>query len=418
VRGRRIGLVFQDAGSSLDPVRSLGTQLAEVIEVHTPLRGAAARARARDWLAQVGLAEVVHGGAAYPFQLSGGQQQRFAIALALACEPEFLIADEPTSALDADTQGQVLDLLQALQRERGLGLLLITHDLAMVAQRAQVAVSMPAPERPMRMAPEPPPMQPPARLPTGPMASPVLTVDTLCVTYPGSAAPTVQGVSLRLMPGRTLALVGASGSGKTTTAKAIVRLLHGHAEVTGRMTLAGHAWSELGGAALRRARGRVQMVFQDALASFDPRQRVGEALAEGLVALRPEWDAAERQRRLHAMTTRVGLPPEVLDRPAHALSGGQRQRAAMVRALVIEPRVLVCDEPTSALDVDARDQVLDLLRQWQRETGMALLLVSHQAEVVAALADEVAVMDAGRVSAFRALPTRSPPAASVRPAPA
>jgi ABC-type glutathione transport system ATPase component len=329
-----------------------------------------------------------------------------AIALALACQPDFLIADEPTSALDTATQGRVLDLLRGLQRERGLGLLLISHDAALVARYADAVVRMPgvAVSAPVR----------PAAVPVSAAAeaadsAPVLQVRDLRVAYPlsvgwrGAWRPAyrevLHGVSFRLAPGRTLALVGPSGSGKTTAAQAVVQLLAGRARVEGVVEIAGVALNAVRGAALRRARASVQMVFQDALAAFDPRLTLAESLAEGLQALRPEWSAAERLGRTRAMVVRVGLDEALLGRRPHALSGGQLQRCALARALVIAPQVLVCDEPTASLDGLAQAQLLALLRSLQRETGVALLCITHDPAVVAALADGVAVLEGGRIVA-------------------
>lgn len=402
VRGRRIGLVFQDAAGSLNPVRTVGAQLVEAITTHTPARGADARQQAVQWLVRVGLADLPGGLQTFAHQLSGGQQQRVAIALALACAPEFLIADEPSSALDTATQAQVFDLLRGLQRAQGLGLLLISHDAALVARHADAVVRMPgAPPRPVLL--------PVAALsPTAPPSTlvPVLCVRGLRVAYPlpgGGWWPVhrevVHGVSLQLAPGRTLALVGPSGSGKTTVAKAVVQLLVGRARVSGEVEVAGVALHTLCGAALRRARVLVQMVFQDALAAFDPRLTLAESLEEGMRALRPQWSAGQRQQRMQAMLARVGLSAGSLARRPHEVSGGQLQRFALARALVVEPQVLVCDEPTAALDAVAQAELLALLRSLQRETGLALLCISHDAAVVAAVADDVALMEAGRIVA-------------------
>jgi peptide/nickel transport system ATP-binding protein len=520
IRGRRIGIIFQEPATSLNPVMRIGAQIVEVIEAHTPLRGAAARARAVAWLERVGIPQPALRVDDYPFQLSGGQKQRVMIAIALAAEPDLLIADEPTTALDVTLQAQVLELLRALQRERGMGLLLITHDLAVVAgmadrvalmyagqivevapaadffsralhpyarlllkalpgagQRGQslaaIAGTVPALDRAFdacRFAPrcpdataacqagEPaldavderravrcvrwralsgdPGASVPSRAaaPPGPRAAAtvsmdrsgeatapaaarsgeqdVLTLEALSVRYRGRrgalGAPAVDQVSLHLGRGETLALVGESGCGKTTIGKAVVQLLRDLAVIEGR------AWLRTGeaalpggsprrdlftlqGEALRTARRDVQIVFQDPFASLNPRLRVDEILAEGLLALRPELDAAARAQRVREMVERVGLAPEALARFPHEFSGGQRQRIAIARALAVEPRLIVCDEPTSALDVSVQAQILNLLRGLQRDTGVSYLFITHNIGVVAYIADRVAVMQDGRI---------------------
>ncbi|MEY2654722.1 MAG: hypothetical protein RLZZ524_1750 [Pseudomonadota bacterium] len=437
VRGGRIGMVFQDPGSSLNPVLTIGRQLREAIEAHTPLRGAAALARARQWLDEVGLPP--EAGERHAFELSGGQQQRAMLAIALAGEPELLIADEATSALDVLTQAQVLSLIDRLQTERRLGLLLITHDLAVAAGHADrlalldhgrlVAVGPTA----LLLGRDGPPAcallrellaavpgggrakadvgissvgQTPTAVPEpDPEPEPVLEVEALRVAYPArrGAASTrldvvaVDGLALRLAAGRTLALVGPSGCGKSSVARALAQLGPDGAAVSGSVRLCGVDRLSLTGRALRAARHEVQLVFQDPLASLDPRQRVGDMLQESLAALRPDWDARRRSARIERLVDQVGLGGLDLGRHPHAYSGGQRQRLAIARALAGEPRLLVCDEPTSALDLITQAQVLSLLRSLQRETGVAMVFITHHLALVEAIADEVAVMDAGRI---------------------
>jgi peptide/nickel transport system ATP-binding protein len=507
VRGGRIGMIFQEPGTSLNPVMTVGRQVVEAIEAHTALRGAAARARALEWLARVGIPEPARRFDDYPFRMSGGQKQRVMIALALAAEPDFLVADEPTTALDVTIQAQILDLLKSLQAERGMGLLLITHDLAVVSGMAhrvalmyagQIVEVAPAAEffaaprhpyaqalmralpsaqgrgQPLaaiagtvppltqrfagcRFAPRcgvaradcghrPPLLEPagaghavrcwlasespapwaasPAQAPeavaepslasAGPAAEPplLLQVQDLFVRFALqrpwlSRGPrefsAVAGVSFELRAGRTLALVGESGCGKTTTGKALVQLLRGAAHTEGRAWLhpAGGGQPQdlfvLQGEALRAARREVQIVFQDPFASLDPRMGVREILDEGLAALRPELDEAERRQRLEHLVDQVGLRRDALDRYPHEFSGGQRQRIAIARALAVEPRLIVCDEPTSALDVSVQAQILNLLRELQRELGVSYLFITHNIGVVEVMADEVVVMRGGRV---------------------
>ncbi len=515
VRGGRIGMIFQEPGTSLNPVMKVGDQIVEAIEAHTPLRGAQARAKAIDWLRRVGIPEPERRIDEYPFRLSGGQKQRIMIAMTLAAEPDYLIADEPTTALDVTIQAQILELLKDLQRERGLGLLLITHDLGVVSGMAhQVALMyagqivevapaadfFEAPRHPyarllLRALPDadrrgeplaaiagtvPPLWQtfegcrfaprcdramvhcattPPALtgVPDRPVGHEVrcllytdvreplpraaaqptvvsepnqdarrllLEVRDLKVRYPLSRSllggrtryfDAVGGVSYRIESGRTLALVGESGCGKTTSGKAIVQLLRRQAVIEGQALLypsgvvgQGAASDlrvdgqpqdlfQLQGEALRAARRQIQIIFQDPFASLNPRLRVQEVLEEGLLALRPELDAPARLALLHELVDQVGLRRDALGRFPHEFSGGQRQRIAIARALAVEPRLIVCDEPTSALDVSVQAQILNLLRELQRSRGLSFLFITHNIGVVEYVADEVAVMQAGRI---------------------
>jgi len=500
IRGRRIGMIFQEPATSLNPVMRVGDQIVEAIEAHTELRGAAARARAIDWLRRVGIPEPERRIDEYPFRLSGGQKQRVMIALTLACEPDFLVADEPTTALDVTIQAQILDLLKDLQRQQGMGLLLITHDLAVVsgmahrvalmyagqivevasavdffrspkhpyarlllqalpdAQKrggalAAIAGTVPALSQPFAgcrftprcdrrfdLCPHTPPElyplgahavrcllyrngdvetggmpvmvvepEPSARgaAPAMPSAgTPLLAVDHLSVRFPirGGILQRVRGsftavddMSFAIGAGRTLALVGESGSGKTTAGKAIVQLLRGQARIEGTARLDGQDLFALQGEALRAARRQVQIIFQDPFASLDPRMRVLEVLEEGLMALRPDLDAAARRGRLERLVEQVGLRPDALGRFPHEFSGGQRQRIAIARALAVEPRLIVCDEPTSALDVSVQAQILNLLRRLQSEVGVSYLFITHNIGVVEYIADDVAVMQRGRL---------------------
>ncbi|WP_288406951.1 dipeptide ABC transporter ATP-binding protein [uncultured Pseudomonas sp.] len=430
LRGGRVGTIFQEPATSLNPVMRIGEQIEETLRAHTALRGAAARARVVEWLRRVGIPEPERRIDDYPFQFSGGQKQRIMIALALAAEPDLLIADEPTTALDVTVQAQILALLADIQRELGMAILLITHDLAVVRQVAHHVALMrhgeiveSAPAADFFQAPRHPyarelfaaiptfakrgqtlagvPRTLPARTP----GECLLEVRDLAVHYPlrrGAWGRTrdwvraVDGVSFDLHAGETLALLGESGCGKTTTGKALLRLLDGP-RIGGSARLGGAELLTADGRTLQRLRRQIQIVFQDPFASLDPRMRIAATLEQGLLALRPELDAAERQRRAAALVERVGLPGDTLQRFPHEFSGGQRQRIAIARALIVEPRVLVCDEPTSALDVSVQAQILDLLRELQAERGLAYLFITHNFGVVEYLADRIAVMDGGRI---------------------
>ena len=445
VRGGRAGMIFQEPGTSLNPVLRVGDQLCEAIVTHTDLRGAQARGRAIQWLQRVGIPDPEQRIDDYPFQFSGGQKQRIMIAIALAAEPELLIADEPTTALDVTVQAQVLSLIRDIQQELGMAVLLITHDLAVVRDVADTVALMRdgeivetasadqffnTPKHPYArelfaaiptFAKRGQPLSPQVSETSIPRASllntashagiepPALVVEQLEIGYPirkgllrrqVGVNQAVQGVSFSLQRGETLALVGASGCGKTTVAKALLRLLDSSAVTVGAARLGDQPLLTASRTELKALRRRIQIVFQDPFASLDPRMRVREILQEGIVALRPEWHATEQSRRISALLERVGLPSDAGDRYPHEFSGGQRQRIAIARALAVEPEVLILDEPTSALDVSVQAQILDLLTDLQKETGMAYLFITHNFGVVEYLADHVAVMDAGRIVEF------------------
>ena len=497
VRGGRIGMIFQEPGTSLNPVLTVGRQMVEAIETHTALRGDAARAKAIDWLQRVGIPEPERRFDDYPFRMSGGQKQRVMIAMTLAAEPDFLIADEPTTALDVTIQKQILDLLADLQREHGMGLLLITHDLAVVAgmahrvalmyagqiiEVASAAEFFSSPKHPyarllLRALPDtskrggtlaaipgtvPPLWQEfsgcrfaprcdrvfdacshslpelqdlgrrsvrcllysdgqvpasagidaaaPLRFDAPRNASrtedALLEVAGLSVRFPirkgllqraHGAFTAVDDISFSIAAGRTLALVGESGCGKTTTGKAIVQLLRGQAQMDGQARFNGQDLFSLDGDALREARGAIQIIFQDPFASLNPRMRVFDILEEGLQALRRDMDAPARRASLQRLVDQVGLRRDALERYPHEFSGGQRQRIAIARALAVQPRLIVCDEPTSALDVSVQAQILNLLLELQGELGVSYLFITHNIGVVEYIADHVAVMQGGRI---------------------
>jgi peptide/nickel transport system ATP-binding protein len=438
VRGGRVGMIFQEPGTSLNPVLRIGDQLIEAIVTHTSLRGAQARARAIQWLQRVGIPEPEQRIDDYPFQFSGGQKQRIMIAIALSAEPALLIADEPTTALDVTVQAQVLALLRDIQQELGMAVLLITHDLAVVRDVADTVALMrfgeivetasadqffKSPRHPYalelfaaiptfakrgrRLSAADDSLVPSATMPSPKvLGAKVLNVEHLAIAYPirkgflrrqVGANQAVQEVSFFLRRGETLALVGASGCGKTTVAKTLLRLLDQSAKVSGSVYLGEHDLLNASGAALSALRRKIQIVFQDPFASLDPRMRVRAILLEGIAVLRPEWSAEQQSERIVQLLSRVGLPADAGDRYPHEFSGGQRQRIAIARALAVEPEVLILDEPTSALDVSVQAQILDLLTDLQNETGMAYLFITHNFSVVEYLADRVAVMDGGMI---------------------
>ena len=441
VRGGQVGIIFQEPSTSLNPVMTIGRQIGETLRAHTHYRGQALRDRAAWWLERVGIPDARRRLDDYPFQFSGGQKQRIMIAIALAAEPRLLIADEPTTALDVTIQAQILDLLADIQKEMGLALLLITHDLAVVRKvadhvalmRAGQIVETVEAETFFRSPTHPYARQLLAAIPTfarrgrplsgleptvysasddtrsrgdADAGAPVLQVANLSVAYvrrrsllgrTASLAPVVNDVSFDVRAGETLALLGESGCGKTTTAKALLRLLDKQAQITGQVLLAGKPVLQASRRDMRQLRRTLQIVFQDPYASLDPRMMVGDILDEGLAVLHPELKRVERWRSLQQLLDRVGLPTDAAQRYPHEFSGGQRQRIAIARALAVKPRVLVCDEPTSALDVSVQAQILDLLRELQAELGIAYLFITHNFGVVEYLADRIAIMHKGRI---------------------
>lgn len=412
LRGARIGMVFQEAMGSLNPSMRVGAQIAEAITAHHPLPRAEIASRVLGALAEVGLPDPHGKAAAFPYQLSGGQQQRVMIAMALAADPALLIADEPTTALDATVQAQILALLGALQARRGLAMLFVSHDLAVVAGIAQQVAVM-RDGLVVEAGPTAQVFAAPSHLYTSTLlasrpgrtahvrtgdatAAPALEVCDLSVVFRphrigGAPLRAVDGVSLTIAPGEALGLVGESGSGKSTLARAAVGLA---VPTEGTIRVFSRDPNTAGG---RRAMARaVQMVFQDAAGSLNPRLTVAQILAEPLAIHRL---CPRGQRRAHAarLLKEVGLATKHLDRYPHQLSGGQRQRVAIARALAVNPRLLVCDEPVSALDMTVQAQVLDLLGRIRRERGLTLLFIGHDLEAVGAVSERIAVMKDGRV---------------------
>jgi peptide/nickel transport system ATP-binding protein len=399
---------------------SIGDQIAEVLRRHTTLRGAAIRSRIVELLAAVGLPDPERQSRAYPFELSGGMKQRAMIAIAVACEPDLLIADEPTSALDVTIQAQVLQLLRDLQARMGMSILLITHDFGVAAEMAHTVAVMQsgqiveaAPKAQFFQAPAHPYSRKlfdslPGRLPReGTMATPagaaLLEIRDLKVHFPVRKGvfrrvvdhvKAVDGVSISVARGSTLAIVGESGSGKTTIGKAIVQLLPLSA---GSVRFDGVDLASLSGRELRERRRDFQVIFQDPYSSLNPRMRVADIVEEGMQALGIGGDRGARLARIDEVLTQVGLGPEIRFRYPHEFSGGQRQRIAIARALAVEPRLIVCDEPTSALDVSVQAQILRLLQDLQRRLGLTYVFITHNMAVVEFLAHEVAVMYRGNI---------------------
>ncbi|WP_224560623.1 MULTISPECIES: ABC transporter ATP-binding protein [unclassified Mesorhizobium] len=424
IRGDRIAMIFQEPMTSLNPVLSIGRQLTESIEVHTGLSHAEAQRRAVEALKAVRISEAESRLKQFPHELSGGMRQRVMIAMALALEPDVLIADEPTTALDVTVQGEVLELLRDLQRQHGTSVILITHDMGVVAEMADRVIVM----RNGRMVEE----GATADIFARPQAA--YTQELLAAVprigsgvgrrNPGEATSTagqdkvaavsdlhvrfdlrggffgrvnrrvhaVEGVSFSIAPGETLALVGESGCGKSTTAKALAGLV----PYAGGVTIGGRELSRLGGDERKAVRRDVQMVFQDPYASLDPRMRVGDLVAEPLL-IHGIGSRQERRERVAALFERVGLSAGQMELYPHEFSGGQRQRICIARALALRPKLIIADESVSALDVSVQARVLDLLKELQREFGVAYLFISHDMAVVENISDRVAVMYLGQI---------------------
>jgi len=415
-RGDTVGMIFQEPMTSLNPLHTIERQVAEVITLHRGTSASRARERVVELLELVGIRDAASRLSAYPHQLSGGQRQRVMIAMALANEPELLIADEPTTALDVTIQAQVLALLEDLRRRLGMAMLLITHDLGIVrkmvervyvmsegrvVEHAETARLFAAPRHPYTrhlLAAEP--KGEPVAADRG--AEVVVQAREVRVWFPvrrGLLRRTVghvkavDGLSIEVRAGQTVGVVGESGSGKTTLGLALLRLQ----ACRGTVVFAGRELATLPRPALRALRREMQVVFQDPYGSLSPRMSVGQIVGEGLTVHALAADAAAREARIVRALEEVGLDPDTRHRYPHEFSGGQRQRIAIARAMVLEPRFVVLDEPTSALDVSVQAQIVDLLRDLQRRHRLAYLFISHDLKVVRALAHEVVVMRDGVV---------------------
>ena len=427
IRGQDIAMIFQEPMTALNPLMSVGDQIAEVIVLKQGLDPMQSGLVAIELLAETGIEDPQRRARAYPHQLSGGQRQRVMIAMALACQPKLLLADEPTTALDVSLRGQILDLLDRLQQQRGMAVLMITHDLNLVRRFADRVAVMErghiveegstqalfnAPQHPytLRLMASHPERDPLANAPAPADSMPVLLAQGLRVSYPTPLPGlrgwfkhgefvAVQGADFALAPGQTLGVMGESGSGKSTLALAALGLL----PFQGAFSVAGGTWGR--DAAQNKAlRRQIQVVFQDPFSSLSPRMTVEEIVGEGLGVFEPQLPPDLRRQRVVQALHEVGLDVDtagsitaLLGRYPHEFSGGQRQRLAIARALIIQPQILVLDEPTSALDVTVQKQVLELLQRLQRERGLTYLLITHDVAVIRAMAHQVMVMKGGQV---------------------
>ncbi|RWP31446.1 dipeptide ABC transporter ATP-binding protein [Mesorhizobium sp.] len=434
LRGDDIGMVFQEPMTALNPVKTIGEQVAEGIRWHTRASRADAEDRARKMLDRVGLPSAQFPLSRYPHELSGGQRQRVVIAIACALKPKLLIADEPTTALDVVLQAQILDLLRDLVAENRMGLLLISHDLAVVTemaeritilrhgevmeagdtartlseqlhpytrQLAQASMHVPARARTNEVGQDNPQLQ--AAKPLLQVAKPLLQVESVTRDYPGRrksllkrAVPTraVDDVSFSIDPGQSVALVGRSGCGKSTLARMVLAL---DGPTSGTIRFRGEVITGKSEAELKPARRDMQVVFQDPYGSFDPRQKVEKLVAEPLHVLEKRPTNAERREMVARALHEVGLSPRDMDKYPHEFSGGQRQRLSIARAIITRPKLVVADEPVSALDVSIRAQILDLFAELNQKLGVAYLFITHDLTVARAITDQVMIMHAGKI---------------------
>jgi len=429
VRGRKMTMIFQDPLTSLTPHMRIGQQMQEVLGIHMAMKGFAAEQRAYEWLDRVRIPEARRRLQQYPHELSGGMRQRVMIAMAMLCEPDLLICDEPTTALDVTVQAQVLDIMDDLKRETGAALALITHDMGVVARMADrvevmkdgvyvegggaeqiykepredytkmLLAAMPRIDRPDR--PGQTQLQP---VRDTDIVDPILSVEDIKVHFPirveGGFSPkfnilrAVDGVSFSLKPGETIGVVGESGCGKSTLARAVLRLVESH---EGNVSWLGKDLLGLNNKSLREVRKDFQIVFQDPLASLDPRMTIGASIAEPLLTFRKDMKRAERQVIVRDMMNRVGLDPNMINRYPHELSGGQNQRVGIARAMILNPKLVICDEAVSALDVSIQAQIIELLLKLQQELGLAMIFISHDLSVVREISHRVMVLYLGRV---------------------
>jgi peptide/nickel transport system ATP-binding protein len=419
VRGRRIAMIFQDPMSSLNPVMTIAQQISETIQLHFLLDKQQCKQRVVELLQQVGIPEAKRRLNDYPHQLSGGQRQRVMIAIALAGEPDLLIADEPTTALDVTIQAQILALLKELQQKNGMALWLISHDLALVSNMADRVVVMQAGEI-VEIADNAQLFSHPQHEYTKKLLaalpdinavpqqksvedSVLLKVQSFKVHYPIKKGlfkrtvgfvKAVDGVDFTLAAGKTLALVGESGCGKTTLGKALLNLIP---KTAGSVIFNGMDLSQLSYAQLREQRAAMQIIFQDPIAAMNPRMLIIDIISEGVQALTNTLTAEEKVELVNGLLAQVGLDKTALYRYPHEFSGGQRQRICIARALAVKPKLIICDEPTSALDVSVQKTIIELLKNLQKTQGISYLFITHDLAVVAEIADEIAVMYTGKI---------------------
>ncbi|KZL16446.1 ABC transporter ATP-binding protein [Pseudovibrio sp. Ad26] len=416
VRGNKISMIFQEPMSSLNPLHTIEQQIAEILKIHRGLGETNARKRVLELLDQVGIPNPEERLKSYPHQLSGGQRQRVMIAMALANEPDLLIADEPTTALDVTVQAQILQLLKDLQKSTGMAMLFITHDLGIVGRISDRVCVMtqgkiveqgdtedifesPQHEYTQHLLAAEPKGHPPAGDTSQPI---VVEAKDLKVWFPVkrgflrktvSHIKAVDGIDVTVRAGQTLGIVGESGSGKTTLGLAILRMISSNGQISfNGSDIQEHSWKQM-----RPLRRDMQIVFQDPFGSLSPRMSVSEIVGEGLKIHMPNLTAKEREAKVAAALEEVGLDAATRFRYPHEFSGGQRQRISIARAMVLEPKFVMLDEPTSALDMSVQAQVVDLLRDLQKAHGLAYLFISHDLKVVRALANDVVVMQHGKV---------------------
>jgi oligopeptide/dipeptide ABC transporter ATP-binding protein len=425
VRGSKMTMIFQDPLTALTPHVRIGEQIAEPLRLHLGLSSAEADKRAREWLEKVRIPDAAQRLRQYPHELSGGMRQRVMIAAAMAPGPELLIADEPTTALDVTVQAEILDLMAELQRETGAALVLITHDMGVIARLADRVCVMkdgayveegsagdifhaPQTDYARALLAAIPRLDRADRggrpeIATTPADAPVLVEGRdVKVHFPireglfgrPRMLRAVDGVSFAVRQGETLGIVGESGSGKSTLARAVLNLLPA---TEGAVTLMGRDITHADRAAMQSARRDLQIVFQDPLASLDPRMTIGTSIAEPLTAFRPELGRAAREAQVREMMARVELDPALINRYPHELSGGQNQRVGIARAMILKPKLVICDEAVSALDVSIRAQIIDLLIQLQKEMGLSMIFISHDLAVVREISHRVLVLYLGRV---------------------
>ncbi|MFC3080453.1 dipeptide ABC transporter ATP-binding protein [Phenylobacterium terrae] len=428
IRGSKMTMIFQDPLTALTPHVRIGEQIAEPLRLHLGLSGEEAEKRAREWLEHVRIPEAARRMRQYPHELSGGMRQRVMIAAAMAGGPELLIADEPTTALDVTVQAEILDLMAELQRDTGAAMVLITHDMGVIARLADRVCVMKSgayveegPVETIFEAPKTdytrdllaaiprldrddrggrPTVAPPAA--DAPVVVEAKDMQVLFPVHEGVFGKkrqlrAVDGVSFSVRQGETLGVVGESGSGKSTLARAVLNLIP---PTAGAVTLMGRDITHAEREQLRAARRDLQIVFQDPLASLDPRMTIGDSIAEPFTVYRPDLPRAERDAEVAAMMQRVGLAPELINRYPHELSGGQNQRVGIARAMILRPKLVICDEAVSALDVSIRAQIIDLLIELQKEFGMAMIFISHDLAVVREISHKILVLYMGRVMEF------------------